>query len=107
MASVSPSETGGTLVTFLQQLRGTLVEIELKNSSIVSGEISFVDPKMNTYLRHAKITEKGKNPVESEEYMVRGSTIRYVIMPESLNTYDVLKNAAVAGKKKGSAAVKN
>lgn len=99
MASVSPSETGGTLVTFLQQLRGTLVEIELKNSSIVSGEITFVDALMNTYLRHAKITAKGKEPVEAEEYMVRGSTIRYVILPESLNTYDVLKKAATTAKK--------
>lgn len=107
MASVSPSETGGTLVTFLQQLRGQLVEIELKNSSIVSGEITFVDAQMNTYLRHAKVTAKGKNPVAAEEYMVRGSTVRYVIMPETLNTHDVLKKAAAASAKNkgGSSAV--
>lgn len=101
MASVSPSETGGTLIAFLQQLRGTLVEIELKNSSIVSGEIAYVDANMNTYMSHAKITSKGKNPVEVEEYMVRGGTIRYIIMPESLNTYDVLKQAS--SSKKGPA----
>ncbi|TPP54051.1 Major Facilitator Superfamily protein [Leishmania donovani] len=100
MASVSPSETGGTLITFLQQLRGTLVEIELKNASIVSGEIAYVDANMNTYMTHAKITSKGKNPVEVEEYMVRGSTIRYIIMPESLNTYDILKQAST--KKNGA-----
>lgn len=105
--TVSPSETGGTLITFLQQLRGTLVEIELKNSSLVSGEITFVDSSMNTYLRHAKITAKGKAPVEAEEYMVRGGTIRYVIMPESLNTHDVLKRAATASAgKKGGAPMK-
>eukprot|EP00796_Vickermania_ingenoplastis_P010188 gene10188-7136_t len=100
MADVSPSETGGSLLTFLQELRGTLVEIELKNSSIVSGEITYVDNQMNTYLRRAKITTKGANPTEAEEYMVRGSNIRYVILPESMNTYDVLKKAAT-NKRRG------
>lgn len=100
MSSVSPSETGGTLITFLQKLRGILVEIELKNSSIVSGEVKLVDANMNIFMRHVKIISKGKNPTEAEEYMVRGSTIRYIIMPESLNTHDLLKQASTT--KKGS-----
>lgn len=70
------------------------MEIELKNSSIISGEIMYVDINMNTFLKHAKITMKGSNPTQAEEYMVRGSTIRYVILPESMNTNDVLKRAA-------------
>ncbi|EPY32386.1 small nuclear ribonucleoprotein D1 [Strigomonas culicis] len=92
------------LVSFLQQLRGSHVEIELKNSQIVSGEVTFVDSNMNTYLKNVKITSKSKNPVEAEEYMVRGSTIRYVIMPESLDPKAVLEKAAVAGKRKPAAA---
>lgn len=99
MADVSPSESGGTLLSFLQELKGTLVEIELKNSSIVSGELSYVDANMNSYVKRAKVVCKGENPVEYPEYMVRGSTIRYVILPESLNTYDVLKEAAAHKRK--------
>lgn len=94
MAEVSRSQNGGNLLFFLQELGGTLVEIELKNSSIVSGEITNVDGKMNTFLKHAKITMKGHNPTQVEEYMVRGSTIRYIILPENMNTNDVLKKAA-------------
>lgn len=100
MGDIAKSAAGGSLITFLQELRGTLVEVELKNSSIVSGEVSYVDNNMNMFMKNAKVTTKGSNPVQAEEYMVRGSTIRYVILPEAMNTYDVLKKAAT-NKKKG------
>lgn len=100
MTEASRSQHGGSLLSFLQELRGTLVEIELKNSSIVSGEMVYVDENMNTFLKHAKITMKGSNPTKAEEYMVRGSTIRYIILPESMNTSDVLKKAATRKKRK-------
>ncbi|KAH9600564.1 LSM domain [Trypanosoma melophagium] len=91
-----PSAEGNTLVGFLQQLRGTAVEVELMNASVVSGEVVFVEPNMNTHLRHAKITARGANPVMADTYMVRGSSIRYVILPEALNTEEVLKKATAA-----------
>ncbi|EAN90281.1 putative small nuclear ribonucleoprotein [Trypanosoma cruzi] len=94
-----PAAESSTLIGFLQQLRGTLVEIELLNSSIVSGEITFVEPSMNTHMRHVKITAKGKNPVQAETYVVRGNSIRFVILPEAMNTDDVLNKATAAQKK--------
>ncbi|ESL06298.1 small nuclear ribonucleoprotein [Trypanosoma rangeli SC58] len=94
-----PAAETSTLISFLQQLRGTLVEIELLDSSIVSGEITFVEPSMNTHMRHVKITAKGKNPAQAETYMLRGNTIRYVILPEAMNTDDVLKKASAAQHK--------
>ncbi|KAG8348976.1 LSM domain [Trypanosoma vivax] len=96
-----PTAENSTLIGFLQQLRGTLVEIELNNSTVASGEIAFVEPNMNTHMRHVKITEKGKNPELVETYMVRGSKIRYVILPEAMNTDDVLKKASAARSKSG------
>ncbi|KEG14474.1 small nuclear ribonucleoprotein [Trypanosoma grayi] len=94
-----PAAETSTLLGFLQQLRGTLVEIELLNSSVVSGEITLVDASMNTHMRHVKVTAKGKNPVQAETYMVRGNTIRYIILPEAMNTDDVLKKATAARSK--------
>ncbi|CAD2218429.1 small nuclear ribonucleoprotein D1 [Angomonas deanei] len=102
----SPSETGGTLLPFLQQLRGNHVDMELKNSSIVSGEITFVDANMNTYLKNVKIVSKKVDPVEEEVYMVRGSSIRYVILPETLNLHDCLKRAAERAPAKGGKKLK-
>lgn len=40
---------------------------------------------MNTYLRNAKVTLKGKNPVHHDFLSIRGNNIRYYILPDSLN----------------------
>ncbi len=44
-----------------------------------------VDVSMNTYLRNAKVTLKGKNPVHHDFLSIRGNNIRYYILPDSLN----------------------
>lgn len=44
-----------------------------------------VDVAMNMHLRIVKMTLPGKNPVSMETLSVRGNTIRYVLLPDSLN----------------------
>jgi len=63
----------------------------LKNGTIVVGSIYGVDIKMNTFLQNVKMTIKGnyslikdKNPIQLDQLTVRGSSIRYVILPETL-----------------------
>eukprot|EP01040_Poterioochromonas_malhamensis_P020082 gene20082-23903_t len=73
------------LVRFLMKLNNETVTIELKNGTVVSGTISGVDVSMNTYLKNAKVTLKGKNPVHHDFLSIRGNNIRYYILPDSLN----------------------
>ena len=40
---------------------------------------------MNTHLKAVRLTAKGKNPVSMDHMSIRGSTIRYFILPDSLN----------------------
>ena len=40
---------------------------------------------MNTHLKKVKYTMKGKDPVDFAMLTVRGNTIRYFILPETLN----------------------
>ena len=44
-----------------------------------------VDMAMNTHLKAVKLIAKGKNPVAADTMSVRGSNIRYFILPDSLN----------------------
>jgi len=60
------------------------VTIELKNSTVVSGTIASISPQMNTALRAVKMTAKGRDPVSLDTINIRGSTIRYFILPDSL-----------------------
>lgn len=43
-----------------------------------------VDVAMNMHLKAVKMTVKNKDPVNLESLSIRGSNIRYVILPDSL-----------------------
>ena len=73
------------LVRFLMKLNNESVTIELKNGTVVQGTVHGVDVSMNTFLRNVALTPKGKNQVKYDALSVRGSTIRYYILPDSLN----------------------
>lgn len=52
--------------------------------TILSGTIASVSPQMNTALRTVKMTPKGREPISLDTINIRGSTIRYYILPDSL-----------------------
>lgn len=79
------------LVRFLMKCANETVTIELKNGTIVHGTITSVSPQMNTALRAVKMTTKNRsNPgapgetISLDTINIRGSTIRYYILPDSL-----------------------
>lgn len=55
---------------------------------------------MNTHLKTVKLTLKGKNPVTVDHLSVRGSNIRYYILPDSLNLETLLVEEAPRVKPK-------
>lgn len=88
------------LVRFLMKCANETVTIELKNGTIIHGTISSVSPQMNTSLRNAKMTVKGQDPISLEAMNIRGSTIRYVILPDSLPLDTLLVDDAPKPKNK-------
>ena len=72
------------LVKFLMKLTGETVTIELKNGSVVTGTITSVDMSMNTHLKGVKLQQKGKETQNLDHLTIRGSNIRYYLLPESL-----------------------
>ncbi|KAL1841198.1 hypothetical protein VTJ83DRAFT_5960 [Remersonia thermophila] len=88
------------LVRFLMKCTNETVTIELKNGTIVHGTIASVSPQMNTALRNVKMTPKGQEPISLETLNVRGSTIRYYILPDSLPLDTLLIDDAPKPKNK-------
>lgn len=66
------------------KLNGETVTIELKNGTVISGTVAGVDVSMNTHLKAVKMTIRGKDPVNLESLSIRGSNLRYVLLPDSL-----------------------
>lgn len=71
------------LVRFLMKLCNETVTIELKNGTVVHGTITSVDMAMNTHLKTVKMTVKGRDPVTLDQLSIRGSNLRYYILPDS------------------------
>ncbi len=72
------------LVKFLMKLKTEVIQIELKNGTLVSGTVIGVDIRMNTHLKNVKMTLLRRAPVNLDHLTVRGNNIRYVILPNSL-----------------------
>ncbi|KAK1599964.1 uncharacterized protein LY79DRAFT_585631 [Colletotrichum navitas] len=88
------------LVRFLMKCANETVTIELKNGTIVHGTITSVSPQMNTALRTVKMTPKGQDAVSLDTMNIRGSTIRYFILPDSLPLDTLLIDDAPKPKNK-------
>jgi len=73
------------LVSFLQKCHSTEVTIELKNGTVVQGQITGVDGAMNTHLWKARLTAKNRNPVTIDHLTIRGPNIRLFILPDDLD----------------------
>lgn len=54
---------------------------------------------MNTFLQNVKMTVKDKNPINLDQLTLRGSSIRYVILSESLQLDALLVEEESKAKK--------
>ncbi|KAK5173017.1 Sm snRNP core protein Smd1 [Saxophila tyrrhenica] len=88
------------LVRFLMKCTNESVTIELKTGTIVQGTIASVSPQMNTSLRTAKMTPKGGSQIALDHINIRGSEIRYFILPDSLPLDTLLIDDAPKPKNK-------
>jgi small nuclear ribonucleoprotein D1 len=68
--------------------------------TIVHGTITSVSPQMNTALRAVKMTAKGQDPLPLDTMNIRGSMIRYFILPDSLPLDQLLIDDSVKPKNK-------
>jgi len=116
------------LVRFLMKLNNESVTIELKNGqypfpyspisnhslgglllfsqllislgTVVNGTITGVDMSMNTHLKTVRLTMRGREPVPLDSLSIRGNTIRYYILPDSIPLDTLLIDDAPKAKKK-------
>ncbi|WEW58006.1 hypothetical protein PRK78_003473 [Emydomyces testavorans] len=79
-STVASSSSPSSLARGMQNLRGLVGWI----CTILHGTVASVSPQMNTALRTVKMTPKGRDPISLDTINIRGSTIRYFILPDSL-----------------------
>ncbi len=72
------------------KLSNESVTVELKNGTVIAGTITGVDLAMNTHLSKVKVTRRGGKAMTFDHLSVRGSTIRYFLLPDNLNLDNLL-----------------
>ncbi|VEU23498.1 DEKNAAC104599 [Brettanomyces naardenensis] len=87
------------LVRFLMKLTSERVQVELKNGTVIVGDIISVTPTMNMNLKNVKMTVKDRNPTQLEFVNIRGNQVRLVILPDELNVDRVLTDSMTRPKK--------
>jgi len=78
------------LIHFLRKLVRESVIIELKDNTVVRGTVVGVDSAMNTHLRLVSLKQPGEGEKRLENLTIRGSSIRYVILPDVLHIDSLL-----------------
>lgn len=84
-----------------------ILEEQANQSLLFRVLLAAVDPAMNTHLKNIKMTVRNRSPQSLDSLSIRGSNIRYYILPDSLPLDTLLVDDAPKPKKKkeGAAAV--
>lgn len=90
------------LVRFLMNLTNEHIQVELKNGTVIVGDVLSVTPTMNMNLKNVKMTVKNRNPTQLEYINIRGNQVRLVILPDELDVDRVLADSFTRPKRNPS-----
>ncbi|POM82126.1 LSM domain protein [Cryptosporidium meleagridis] len=86
----------GIPLKLLYEGLGHIVTIELKSGDLYRGTLTHVEDNMNCMLEHVNATMRDGKPVSLEQCYLRGSQIRFCILPDMLKNAPMFKLAANA-----------
>mmetsp|Transcript_10277 Transcript_10277/g.17258 ORF Transcript_10277/g.17258 Transcript_10277/m.17258 type:complete len:110 (+) Transcript_10277:118-447(+) len=82
----------GVPVKLLHEGEGHIVTVELKSGEVYRGTLLEAEDNMNCEMQHIQYTARNGSQSKLERVYIRGSQIRFIILP------DMLKNAPMFKK---------
>ena len=70
---------------FLKNILNEIITVELKNGVTVYGTLCKFDKSMNLYLKNVKKSLNKEKTVYFDSVSIRGSMVRYIILPNWIN----------------------
>ncbi|KAI8893367.1 hypothetical protein BC833DRAFT_644652 [Globomyces pollinis-pini] len=89
----TPSES--TIKFLLHESQGHIVTIELKTGGIYRGKLLDVEDNMNVQLKDITFTARDGRVAHLDQVYIRGSQVRYFIVPDMLKNAPMFKNIGV------------
>ncbi|KAJ1454714.1 hypothetical protein M885DRAFT_521299 [Pelagophyceae sp. CCMP2097] len=92
--AATATKTVGVPIKLLHESEGHMVTIELRNGEIYRGQLDGTEESMNCLITDVVMTAKDGRVTKMENVYVRGSQIKFMILP------DLLKHSPVFEKVK-------
>lgn len=73
------------ILHFFKILLNEFITVELKNGIIIYGTLFKFDKSMNLYLKDVKKSFKKEKSIYFDSVSIRGSMVRYIILPNWVN----------------------
>ena len=94
----------GIPVKLLHEAEGHTATVELKNNTIYRGLLTHSEDNMNCQMSKVVVTGQDGRQTKMEFVFIRGSQIKFIIVPDMLKTAPMFKKVVQMVAKEGKAA---
>ena len=98
---MSISNGVGVPIKLLHESQGHIITVELKTGGVYRGKLYAVEDNMNVQVANVTFTDRYGKVRQLDQIYVRGSQIRYFIVPDMLKNAPMFKNFGSGAKGKG------
>jgi small nuclear ribonucleoprotein D3 len=89
----------GVPIKLLHETQGHIVTIELKTGAVYRGKLIDIEDNMNCQLKDVHVVARDGRSSHLDQVYLRGSYVRYYIVPDMLRNAPMFKNIKVKGVK--------
>eukprot|EP00656_Telonema_subtile_P049862 TRINITY_DN6304_c0_g1_i2.p1 TRINITY_DN6304_c0_g1~~TRINITY_DN6304_c0_g1_i2.p1 ORF type:complete len:131 (-),score=30.21 TRINITY_DN6304_c0_g1_i2:374-766(-) len=97
----------GIPIKLLHEAEGHTITLETKNGEVFRGQLLESEDNMNCYIGSVTMTARDGRTSKLEQVAIRGSQVRFMILPDMLKNAPMFKRAekpgASAGRGRGAA----
>lgn len=91
----------GVPIKLLHESAGHIITCELTNGCTYRGRLLDAEDSMNLQISHATCTARDGKLTQLEQVYIRGSHVRFIIVPDMLKNAPMFKNIGVGGISRG------
>lgn len=92
----------GVPLKVLHEAEGHIITVETNTGEIYRGKLIEAEDNMNSQMSGVTVTYRDGRVAQLENIYVRGSKIRFLILPDMLKNAPMLKNMATRGRGSGA-----
>ena len=91
----------GIPIKLLHEAEQHVITVELKSGELYRGYLTDAEDTMNMRLDDVYVTKRNGKQIRHEQIFIRGSQVRFIILPDMLKNSPMFKRIAEQAENKG------